>query len=455
MRLIRILLVVIVGMLGWSVEGMQSQASVQTVFDLPTDTPGLLLNKQVKKVCGEDKECVHVVIGNERTYELVRSINENNSEVGFDAVAYDYQIYFPADGTQPTTEEAAEYSCANIDNTEGSPITEWYMRMFGWTNEEYFIIRAGFDNNQTSTPIFTFNQNMIKHRTDFWELFKKIATNPIGRALLYRILIEIRRNTNGQGCYASSSQRVFCRTEEIICDFFWRFVGNRIKYTDNVSCKFEITKDKYVVLANSQKQERYISLFHEMLHWFHYISDEFYYYKSEGHEQCHSFDEVLQNSIYQYYYKNIDGYNNRSRIATSLKGWAIDTFKINTEEFRTISGINFEISENAFRKSLGLPLRIFHIGKASMEEGLNDCKFIKKEDVHPRYCIEKTSCCGLQKGFICFGKEDDSIVDKLDEEATRCCQKHGVSVRMISRIDFEACNASNRSWRQGVGNAHF
>ncbi|MDR0677098.1 MAG: hypothetical protein LBF57_00225, partial [Holosporaceae bacterium] len=43
----------------------------------------------------------------------------------------DFNIFFPADGSQPTTPEAVEYSCANIDNRENSPITEWYMMMFG------------------------------------------------------------------------------------------------------------------------------------------------------------------------------------------------------------------------------------------------------------------------------------------------------------------------------------
>lgn len=40
-------------------------------------------------------------------------------------------IEFPIDGHQPTTPEAVEYSCANIDNRPDSPITEWYMKMFG------------------------------------------------------------------------------------------------------------------------------------------------------------------------------------------------------------------------------------------------------------------------------------------------------------------------------------
>jgi hypothetical protein len=45
--------------------------------------------------------------------------------------ANEHNIYFPEDGSQPTTPEAVQYSCANIDNRENSPITEWYMKMFG------------------------------------------------------------------------------------------------------------------------------------------------------------------------------------------------------------------------------------------------------------------------------------------------------------------------------------
>lgn len=65
----------------------------------------------------------------------------------------DHNIYFSTDGHQPTTQEAVAWSCANIDNRENSPITEWYMKMFGVIpfqntgNPANDYIKAGWDNS--------------------------------------------------------------------------------------------------------------------------------------------------------------------------------------------------------------------------------------------------------------------------------------------------------------------
>lgn len=58
-------------------------------------------------------------------------------------------IYFPEDGSQPSTSDAIKYSLANIDNTPNSPITKWYMRMFGVLQAipAGNFIEAGFELN--------------------------------------------------------------------------------------------------------------------------------------------------------------------------------------------------------------------------------------------------------------------------------------------------------------------
>ena len=89
---IQILLVAIVSVFGWNVEG--TQAPAQTVFDLPNETPGLQQNGD--SVLHDGIQCIQV------------NINGND-------------IYFPRDGHQPTTSEAVEYSCANIDNRKKIP----------------------------------------------------------------------------------------------------------------------------------------------------------------------------------------------------------------------------------------------------------------------------------------------------------------------------------------------
>jgi hypothetical protein len=57
-------------------------------------------------------------------------VNADNGDGGFyAAINCEGNIHFPTNGVQPTTLETIEYSCANVDNQENSPITEWYMMM--------------------------------------------------------------------------------------------------------------------------------------------------------------------------------------------------------------------------------------------------------------------------------------------------------------------------------------
>lgn len=136
-------------------------------------------------------------------------------------VVGDINIYFPADGSQPTTPEAVGYSCANIDNRESSPITEWYMQMFGviqipaggyiragWSAP----VRIGEPINEQRIISFNdrFNENdlvkdpdtedIISRNEFFQRKFRRIASTSVGRTLLYRLLIEIRRHkANNEG----------------------------------------------------------------------------------------------------------------------------------------------------------------------------------------------------------------------------------------------------------------
>jgi hypothetical protein len=56
-----------------------------------------------------------------------------------------WQYIFSKNGVQPTTSEAVEYSCANVEAHDlNSPITEWYMRMFGWIPEDDLPVAGRF-----------------------------------------------------------------------------------------------------------------------------------------------------------------------------------------------------------------------------------------------------------------------------------------------------------------------
>jgi hypothetical protein len=102
--------------------------SSATVLDLLVDTPGLQVANQNQIVDNvQDTRCIHVIVPGTRADEMV-----NTDNGGFyAAINCEGNIHFPTNGVQPTTPEAVEYSCANIDNQENSPITEWHMMMFG------------------------------------------------------------------------------------------------------------------------------------------------------------------------------------------------------------------------------------------------------------------------------------------------------------------------------------
>jgi hypothetical protein len=131
-------------------------------------------------------------------------------------------IMFPTNGQQPTSEQAALWSCANVDAGDiHSPVTEWYMRAFGWIPEDDTVagalhddgrrLQLGFCKDGTPSPVFVLHivgisndatafldprsQLPLTRRQSFWYTFRQIAANPVGRVLLYRLLIEIRRPT--------------------------------------------------------------------------------------------------------------------------------------------------------------------------------------------------------------------------------------------------------------------
>lgn len=232
------------------------------------------------------------------------------------------RIWFPRDGHQPNSKDAAKWACANIDNREDSPITEWYMRMFGWTDPTvmgqvplqmgFAPLAAGVAESapQTPTAIITLDNSMNAQNTDipnpaggenfnrreaFWDTFRQIAANPAGRVLLYRLLIEIRRiNLTGEhgivdiardsgdvesGLAIGNGDNIIvirnnCRSITI------SYAGSFAFYPIEHSIKFSYTPCSLTVFSlNKAKQLTTqlirvpldVALFHEMLHWFHWL----------------------------------------------------------------------------------------------------------------------------------------------------------------------------------------
>lgn len=259
-------------------------------------------------------------------------------------------IYFPNDGRQPTTEEAVVWSCANIDNEEDSPITEWYMRMFGWYRRGEVVIEAGFAQNNKAQPILNMDKSMCgsclnccvnTYATEFWKTFRQVAANPVGRILLYRLLIEIRRiDDGGQGCPEAGRKirlRNRLRSLSVIKNNLneWCFYpAGEIEFTNKTNLQVPTTGPHHTVPTSFQKRDLCIGLFHEMLHWYHYLRDTL----RANTENLIAYDSLLiaPNSLVEYYFynENLD--------APHLRTWSHER-SLRVEEMRTILGASPDV----------------------------------------------------------------------------------------------------------------
>jgi hypothetical protein len=344
-----------------------------------------------------------------------------------------YLICFPADGRQPTTEEAAIYSCANVPctNPDTDPITRWYMEMFGVlaikktpsngekmqnNSDIQYYINAGFlPSNDSNAEL---SQNRIlgltylnKHNILFIKNFQKIASTPVGRVLLYRLLIEIRRsyvNKNYSKIYKDSEYDVIKNENPMfICD---RNQARSLKigiadehqlisgFDDKSTLTMFNHVNSMIYIANSEAKNKDLSsiaigqatngyreiipiqdnyildtiIFHEMVHWYHFLRNRARFCKEIIY--CSGLKTYF---LGRYYYGGMrEGlFHNESESITSAKTWGKKlNFRkdpaIEFEEMRTIVGVprlsefyfeGDDISENLYRMCIGKDLRFGHI----------------------------------------------------------------------------------------------
>lgn len=431
----KILLVAIIAVFAGNAEGMNPPA--QTVFDLPLETPGLVKNGICpllikKKILGKKTPCVFIIVPNTVADKRLKADGGNI----LDSMDCGGNIYFPADGTQPTTPEAVEYSFSNVDNREDSPITEWYMMMFGVidkdggssaSDDDY--VKAAWDNaGLNAQRIITFDASVnstmvsdpnilgatISRKALFEREFRKIAANPVGRVLLYRILIEIRRHNNiGEPVLENDPKIVpllqitnclmlpeisHCRNNGRRLLIIWNaynFCYKKINLNHKDISTLEYNSDKIMeqvamgqvnindaqigILVEQMPSNLSSDIFHELLHWFHNLRDplrSFFEVKGKN-----SVGEIVKlndaSSLSGYFYA---GNDSPTKIQISSLPWLQtdgNKLVINLEEMRTILGAPNEqiftectgdyhylegddISENVFRLSQDLPMRLGH-----------------------------------------------------------------------------------------------
>ena len=253
-------------------------------------------------------------------------------------------LFFPIDGSQPRTNLAGRYSGARFVGQPGDGlVTDWWVRVFGGDRAVDLshgrrvpvadtAIPMGFDNANNPIHIIQVNTTPIGTPTDFeqdfWQTFKIIAEDPVGRVLLYRLLIEIRRLDNAgiNGICEHGIPNIVDRND---------LRSVEIKHTnDGFSFDGDIEFDPNdtainTMFFNQRTNEVYttddpqldtldIGLFHEMLHWYHSLRHLNRYNESASEEPAD----------YRYLLRSY--YGNLSELYT----WG----SIDDEELRTILG---------------------------------------------------------------------------------------------------------------------
>ena len=451
-HMLKVLLIAIIGLFIGNVEATtqaQQLAQPKTMFDLPIDdTPGLQKNAdgslktQQKTVCGQPKDCVHVIVPGSEADGIFQSkmnspfaVTDRKSVIktALDSSSvYGGNIYFPQNGVQPTTEEAVKYSCANIDKYNiKSPITEWYMKMFGWILEDDTKdgalhsdpkrIKAGFDGQNGCSPIFVMPLSLVNNdyiflpnhfsltkRQSFWYFFRFIASSPVGRVLLYRILIEIRRKKDNIGSTCNdvhaNMYEVNARNKNRHLELEWRDCNTFGKDTNrlgfccvNIVALQSITEDSkngnILILPYTSWCAPYvdISIFHELCHWFHFLRNPKRYnlektagnntIKINGLKNDGTVEIYLARSIYGEIY---DKESDKRKWRVSALPWR-DGNHVHFEELRNIIGSSNQVegylegddlSENLYRLSIGYPLR-FGLSNEIYRESLTVVETIK------------------------------------------------------------------------------
>ncbi len=327
---------------------------------------------------------------------------------------------------QPSNAVTAMHSCANINSIEElSETTIWYVAVFsGFANaRNNYIIPAnfkGFPEEMEIKPeaIICFDRKrygFVKaHSTTckksfcncpsaekcFWDAFRRVASNPVGRVLLYRILLEIARATEAPDALAlhpgnpvnliarNTAKTLLIRYSRDPNDAWFDRSGifmfsNRLspitllKRIHSRGNNYEICVAEDAI-ANTVTS----TIFHEFLHWFHFLrcGSRMLNYRN-GHDanvplppaapppvslNVHSVSNVM------YMLPPMVPIPPIALLGNSQLPWDNGAGQCDYEEILTIIGrdaavpgaaeylIGDDLSENSYRMSVGLPHRFGH-----------------------------------------------------------------------------------------------
>lgn len=204
------------------------------------------------------------------------------------------EIFFPQHWEQMSDETIASWCCAG---SQDELITEKYLAMFGlqeWNGEYLKLVT---NENGDACKIIDFgplDENIPedkKFKSDFIEIFRRMASNLEGRVLLYRTFIEIQRTDEfGQGTIGQDAKEITTASKlaKLIEDrnklrhiVIQRFYKNIFKIEEGY-IGFSPSDDQRTTNAVGRlhwgkadiKQESRtddVGLNHEMTHWFHIL----------------------------------------------------------------------------------------------------------------------------------------------------------------------------------------
>ena len=252
-----------------------------------------------------------------------------------------------------SSEEVVQLSGANLDD---GLVTKFYMAMFGLIKWEGEYLEMGSDELNQACRVLNVDSMSNRKRKNFIRNFYKIASTSVGRTLLYRLLLEIRRtNKEGNGCIDTirkilntdeRDNRNACRSIKIITPYDTRrnsfnFKEENINFYPSKDVKktnvFGVNKDNAIELTKASKTDD-VGLFHEMLHWFHTLRDP-ERKNRESQIQCGTTDKELLVSKASMESEKLELWTGREE-----KGNPSSELILKMEEFRTIMGYTISFS---------------------------------------------------------------------------------------------------------------
>lgn len=225
---------------------------------------------------------------------------------------------------------------------------------------------------QSLTLIIRYGSLSNEEQGEVMKALYEMANNSVGKLLLYRILIEIKK-AGGVSLYITSAPAFFNvawdRKNKIYGLGLSPALAKKLNFPVFSNASYEST-----LMHEENEPDLDLAIFHEMVHLFHKLNN---FERSNNYtsgKNSLAISDIRMHPLFLYYYGNHKSCNlNDETWKTSLSIWnqsmPDNSGRVNFEEMITICGlpetateyiIGDELSENLYRASKKLPLRFGH-----------------------------------------------------------------------------------------------